>query len=56
MITFATREAARNVARKVNTANLGATLKAPVKDESGKWIFPGLRHADKLGTLTLKNK
>lgn len=54
MITFATREAARNVARKVNAANLGATLKTPVKDESGKWIFPGLRHADKLGTLSLK--
>ena len=54
MITFTTREAARNVARKVNVVNLGASVKALVKDESGVWIFPGLRHADNLGTLSRK--
>ncbi|QQV91974.1 hypothetical protein vBKpMFBKp34_063 [Klebsiella phage vB_KpM_FBKp34] len=53
MITMNTREAARNVARKVNSANTGAKLKAPVKGENG-WIFPGLSHVDGKGTLSLK--
>lgn len=52
MIAMNTREAARNVARKVN-AVAPAKLKAPVKGENG-WIFPGLSHADGKGTLTLK--
>ena len=55
MIAMNTREAARNVARKVNRANTGAKLKAPIKGENG-WIFPGLSHVDGKGTLTLKNK
>ncbi len=50
---FATREAARAVARKVNAA-APAKLKAPVKQD-GEWIFPGLSHADNKGTLSLKN-
>lgn len=50
---LATRDIARNVARKVNAANTGAKLKAPVK-EDGAWIFPGLKHADNKGTLSLK--
>lgn len=50
---FTTREAARNVARKVTAANTGAKLKAPVK-EDGAWIFPGLIHGDNKGTLSLK--
>lgn len=54
MIAMNTREAARNVARKVN-AVAPAKLKAPVKGENG-WIFPGLSHADGKGTLSLKNK
>ena len=53
MIAMTTREAARNVARKVNSANTGAKLKAPVKGADG-WIFPGLSHADNKGTLSLK--
>lgn len=53
MISMNTREAARNVARKVNSANTGAKLKAPVKGENG-WIFPGLSHNDGKGTLSLK--
>ena len=50
---FATRDIARNVARKVNAAATGAKLKAPVKGDNG-WIFPGLKHADNTGTLSLK--
>jgi hypothetical protein len=52
MIAMTTREAARNVARKVN-AVAPAKLKAPVKGADG-WIFPGLSHADNKGTLSLK--
>lgn len=52
MITMNTREAARNVVRKVN-AVAPAKLKAPVKSVDG-WIFPGLKHADNKGTLSLK--
>ena len=50
---FATRDIARNVARKVNAAATGAKLKAPVKEDGG-WIFPGLTHADGKGVLSLK--
>ena len=52
MIAMNTREAARNVARKVN-AVAPAKLKTPVKGADG-WIFPGLSHADNKGTLSLK--
>lgn len=49
---LATREIARNVARKVNAANTGAKLKAPVKALDG-WIFPGISHNDGKGTMKL---
>lgn len=52
-LMFATREAARNVARNINNRATGATVKAPVKGDNG-WIFPGLKHADNKGTLSLK--
>lgn len=46
-----TREQARTLRKAVNSA-APATLKAPVKSESG-WVFPGITHKDGLGTLSL---
>lgn len=49
---YATREIARNIARKVN-ANAPAKLKAPINTPNG-WAFPGVSHTDGKGTLSLK--
>lgn len=52
-LAYTTREQARNAARDINSRATLVTLKAPVK-ENGVWIFPGFKHADNKGTLSLK--
>ena len=52
-LMFPNREAARTIARNINSRATGATVKAPVKGDNG-WMFPGLKHADGKGVLTLK--
>lgn len=50
--SFVTRTAARDVRSSINAkakaAGSAATLRDPVKDSSGFWVFPGLNHGSKL--------
>lgn len=51
--SFLTRTAARSLRSNINAkakAAGAATLRDPVKDNAGFWIFPGISHGSKLKT------
>jgi len=55
MKTFTTRNEARAIRKAVNekvkASGSKATLRDPVKNDDGRWSFPGISHGKK---LTLK--